>query len=233
MVRGLLAAGCLLGPLPGHPAAPDPAGPSAQLVDSGTFRLYLDGREAGAEDFTIQRVGARDARRTFARGTIAMRDGRVFRTVLQTLGPEMTLSAYQLVLTGTDTATVELLRVGDRLQGTILEPEGERVREYRAGRETLVLEHGVAHHHFVLGRFVGSETPSGSVHVFAPLADEPEATAQIHAGPQTLETEGGPVATTRVRVGPDGRAGTAWFDGSGRLVRVEAPHIGFVAIRQP
>lgn len=210
---------------------PRPA--TAQLVDNGAFRLFMDGVEVGMEEFTIQRVGTGDARRTFARGTVTMRDGRVLRTVLRMVGPTMVLEAYQATLTGTDTAAVEFVRAGDRLQGTIVERQRERMQEYRADPTTVILEEGVAHHYFVLGLHTASGAPAATLHAFAPLSERPEATTEIEAAPHALDLDGTTIETTRVLFGAGDRAGAAWFDGSGRLVRVELFDQGFVALRLP
>ena len=210
-------------------SVPQPA--AAQLVDNGAFRLFVDAVEVGTEEFTIQRVGTGDAQRTFARGNVALHDGRVLRTVLQMVGPTMILEAYQAALTGTDTAAVEFVRAGDRLQGTVVERQRERLREYRADATTVILEEGVAHHYFVLGLHTAAGTPAATLQAFAPLSDRPEATTEIRAAPHTLEMEGTSIETTRVLFGAGERAGAAWFDGSGRLVRVELFARGFVAVR--
>lgn len=206
---------------------------AAQLVDNGVFRLLVDGVEVGMEEFTIQRVGTGDAQRTFARGNVSMSDGRVLETVLQMVGPAMVLQAYRATLTGTDTAQVEFVRAGNRLQGTIVERQRERVREYRADPTTVIFEEGVAHHYFVLGLHTASGNPVATLHAFAPLSDRAEATTEIQAAPDALDLQGTTVETTRVLFGADDRAGAAWFDGSGRLVRVELFAQGFVAVRLP
>ena len=110
---------------------------------------------------------------------------------------------------------------------------GERVREYRARPETVVFEDGVAHHYFVLGAFLVSETPETTLHAFTPLADLPESTLLLRAGPHRLETGGVTIESTQVRLGSGEDAGAAWFDGSGRLVQVSLPRKRFVAVRVP
>ncbi len=204
---------------------------SGQLVDSGRFLLYLNDREVGVEDFTIQRLGSGDAQRTYARGNVTMHDGRVFRTVLQMVGPEMAVAAYQVSLSGADTAVASFVRAGDRLRATVVEPEGERFREHRARPTTVVFDEGVAHHYFVLGLFTAAGDVGRTLHTFAPLSEEPEDTVELRVGPHALDIGGAMVETTRVRLGADDEAGAAWFDGSGRLIRVALPLHGFAAER--
>ncbi len=211
--------------------SPPPA--SGQLVDSGVFRLYLDGREAGTEEFTIHRRGTGGAQETLAMGTVTMRSGRIFKTLLQVQGPGMVLAEYQVSVTGADTAEVRLVRAGNRLRRTVVAPGGERVREFRTRPATVIFEDGVAHHYFVLGAFLGAGAAGTTLNAFTPLADEPESTALLQAGPELLESGGATVETTQVRLGSDEDAGAAWFDGSGRLVRVSLPARGFLAVRVP
>ena len=205
----------------------------SQLVDNGSFRLLVQGEEIGTEEFTIQRLGSGDAQRTFARGQLTMSDGRIFRTVLEWVGPEMAVAAYQATLTGTDSAAIEVLRSGNRFLATVVEPGGERVREYRADPGTAIVEEGMAHHYAVLRRFAASGASGRLLHTFSPLAESPEATLQLTAEAGLLEFAGTTIEATRIRLGSEPDAGAAWFDGSGRLIRVELPASGFLAVRIP
>jgi len=69
-----------------------PEGVRAQRVDQGAFVLYVDGVEAGTEEFTIRREGTGDAQVTLATGTIDMRDGRTVTTILRLMGTGMMLN---------------------------------------------------------------------------------------------------------------------------------------------
>lgn len=214
-------------------AVPSPASVAAQLVDSGVFQLYVDGEPAGTEEFTIHRRGTGGAQEILAMGTVTMRSGRVCKTLLQVQGPGMTVAEYQVSVAGPDTAVISLVRAGNRLTRTIVTPGGERVREYRARSATTIFEDGVAHHYFVLGAFLESGSAGTTLHAFTPLADEPESTLQLQAGPRMLQTGQAAIETTRVRLGTGEDAGAAWFDVGGRLVRVSLPRQGFLAVRVP
>ena len=210
-----------------------PAPGSGQLVDSGVFRLYFDGQEAGTEEFTIHRRGTGGAQETLAMGTVTMRSGRVFKTLLQVQGPGMAVAEYQVSVAGVDAVEVRLVRAGDRLRRTVVAPGGEQVQEYRARPGTVIFEAGVAHHYFVLGALLEGGAAETTLYTFTPLSDEPASTALLLAGPQLLEAGGATIETTRVRLGTGENAGAAWFDGSGRLVRVSLPEAGFLAVRVP
>ena len=203
----------------------------AQLVDRGTFHLTVDGEEAGTEEFTIRRSGTGDAQVTLARATIAMRDGRTVTTVLRVKGPTMILEDYSAFVTGTDTLAVRAVRAGDRLRTRTVAPWGEEVREYRARPSTVLFDEGVAHHYFLLGRFAGGADDGVTLHTVAPLSERAESALELEVGSETILLEGERVEATRIRFGSGDGAGTAWFDGSGRLVRVALPGSGFVAQR--
>ncbi len=201
-----------------------------QLVDRGTFRLVIEGIEAGTEAFTIQRSGTGDAQITLAKGTVTMRDGRRLTTLLSVQGPSLALTRYEAVISGTDTLAIRLFRAGSRIEVRTVAPWGEEVREYRARPSTAIFDDGVAHHYFVLGLLLERED-AGTLHAVAPLSEREEAVAGAEIRPETIQVDGESVEVMRVLVGGGDRARSAWFDGSGRLVRVELPGMGFVAQR--
>lgn len=200
-----------------------------QLVDRGTFLLYVDGVEAGTEEFTIQREGTGDAQVTLATGTVGMRDGRIVTTILRLMGTDMVLNEYSASVGGADTLAVRVLRTGNRLRTRTVTSLGEEERAYRARASSVILDEGVAHHYFVLNAWADA----GSVHALAPLAEREEPAIRLATGSETIQLGGERVATTRIRFDSSDRIGTAWFDGSGRLVRVALEGRRFLAERLP
>lgn len=220
---GPLAAACAL-------LATGPALPVAgQLVDRGTFRILAEGREVGTEDFTIHRRGAGDARTIFARGRISMRDGRELETTLLMVGPDPVLVEYVANQTGADPASVELARAGEHFRALTTDQWGERMRSYRARPATFVLDEGVAHHYFVLGRFVAADSLQRTVHAYRRGAEELEPLEVLGTAQENIERGGEQVEVTRVSFRTRDGAGAAWFDGSRRLVRVALPGGAVVA----
>lgn len=221
------------GLLPALAATAAPADALGQLVDRGTFALHAGGEEAGTEEFTIQRVGTGDAQVTLATGTLSMRDGRVVKTMLRLVGTTMVFSEYEVVsVEGSDTLVMRVVRAGDRLRTRTVAPWGEEAWEYPARATTVVLDDGVAHHHFLLGALLEAHGPDVRIHAVAPLAEMEELSARPEAGPETIEVGGERIETTRIRLSAGGEGRTAWFDGSGRLVRVALAANGFEALRR-
>jgi len=212
-------------------AAAPPSARAAQTTDRGTFLIMVDGLEAGEEEFLIQRSpsGAR------AQGTVTMRDGRKVITFLELTGPALRLASYQASATARDapqdTASVFVAaRPDGALDARMTGPWGEEVREYRTRASTVVLDDGLAHHYFVLATAI-SGGAAGTLHVVAPLARSEEDAVKIEVAAETIRVDGESLEATRVRLGAGDAARSAWFDGGGRLVRVAAPALGFVAQR--
>lgn len=203
-----------------------------QQLDRGRFRLFLDGLEIGTEDFTIQRIGSGDAQETLARAAVRMNDGRVVTTILRTVGPSMAFLDYAAIVRGADTLEVRVLHVGNRLRRVTVAPWGEEEQEFRASPRTMIFDPGVAHHYFVLGGFLARETGDMTLHAFEPRSEREDWAADLHVGSETITLQGEQVEATRVRIVSGDQVRTVWFDGSGRLVRVEVPTDGFVAQRE-
>lgn len=185
------------------------------------------------EEFTIHRRGTGDAQITFASGRVSMRDGRELETFLQVVGPELALVEYAAKETGTDTAEVKLARAGDRLRALTNDQWGRKMRSYRALPATVVLDTGVAHHYFVLGKFAGGESIQQTMHAFARGAEGLEPIVILDAAQENIELGGEQMVATRITFSSGGGTGMVWFDGSRRLVRVTLPADGFVAERLP
>lgn len=205
-------------------------GVSAQTVDQGVFELTLSGEAIGSEEFVIQRTGTGAAQTTLARGTLSL-SGSTVTTQLQVTGPELSVFRYSVQVTGEDARSVNVARTGNRLQARTVAPWGEELREYRATPGTLLLDRGIAHHYFLLGRFL--DRIPGSAHVVSPLAESEETLSGFELDGGTRRVAGEPTEVRILRVQSRGGAREAWFDSSGRLVRVSDEGSGFVAERVP
>ncbi len=214
-------------------AAVAPERAPGQLVDRGTFVLYASGEEVGTEEFTIQRQGTGDAQVTLATGTLTLRDGRIVKTILRLVGTTMVLDEYSASVSGSDTLAVMVVRAGNRLRTRTIAPWGEEAWEYPARATTVIFDDGVAHHYFLLGALLEAYGAEAQIDAVAPLAEMEELTVRPDIGSETIEVGGERVETTRIRLSSEGDSRTAWFDGSGRLVRVTLAGSDFQALRLP
>ena len=200
-------------------AGPRPA--PGQLVDRGTLVLYRNGVEVGVEDFSIHRQGTG----IVATGMVRVRDGPTLTTSLSLAGPEMAPSEYSVVAAGADTTSVRIVRAGRRFRSRRIDSAGEEERVYPIRGASVILDEGVAHLYFVL-----AELAEGSVvHPLVPLEGRLVGAARIERVVVNFRNGGAPTETTRVRLRS---VGEAWFDGSGRLLRVRVDERGLVAERR-
>lgn len=222
----ILAASVLAAALPSAPV-----GAQSILVDEGTFRISLNGVEAGSEDFTIRRAGTGNDATVIAHAVIRLDtgDGRSeLRPLLETIIPEGAASSYQLRVSGAENVELSLALAGRRYVSRIRTDAGEEEREFLARPETRILEQDVAHHYYFL-RDVreGNRAP----------AIVPRTRRQIQIVASSWSDEEIRVGTARVQARRVTFSGgeverVVWYDRQGRVLRVEIPARRYVAERQ-
>lgn len=211
--------------------AASPLAAQSVVVDEGTFAVELQGTQVGTEKFTIRRAGIGEEASVIAQAVIHLDQAEgatELRPLLRTLLPDGNASDYQLKASGVETSDLSLWLNGQRYAARIRTSDGEEEREFLARPGTHVLEQGVAHHYYFLrGAREGSRTP----------VIEPRTRRQLQliaSAPAEEEIRIGSVRVQARRVtftaGDDAR--TVWFDAQGRVLRVEVPAQGYVAVRQ-
>ncbi len=209
-----------------------PRGAAAQnvVLDEGTFRILHGGQQVGTETFTIRRVGSGDDAHVIANGVIQMdlpSGHRELRPLLRA-APDLSLSAYQLEVTGDQVATVAVTAADRRYVARTRSATGEREREFRGGDGTILLDQDVAHQYYFLGPALDR---GGTVSVI-----EPRAGAQVRldvreAGTETLDIGGQSIAARHVVLSGGGQTRDVWFDAQGRVLKVAIPSEQYTAIR--
>jgi len=207
---------------------------SAQSVtmDEGAFRILIDGREAGTETFAIRRSGSGAEAQVIATAEIQMEvpEGRVdLRPALQASGQAMAVSAYQIKVSGHQQEEIYVTLGERRFRTQIRTERGEQEREYRAAEGTLLLDTGVAHQYY----FVNLRFPSegGRVPVIVPREGRQYTLTVSIVGTETIEVAGTGVSARHLRLEGNGGTRSVWVDGEGRVLRVEQPDRGYVAVR--
>lgn len=228
LIRSLLVAG-VAGAVVQAPAL----SAQAVTVDEGEFRIMVDGREVGTETFSIRRSGSGAEAQIIATAEIQMEvpEGRVdLRPALQASGQAMAVSAYQIKVSGYQQEEI-YVTLGDRRFRTQIRTErGEQEREYRAAEGTLLLDTGVAHQFY----FVSLRFPSegGRVPVIVPREGRQFTLTVSVVGQTTVEAAGSRVSARHLRLEGNGGIRELWVDAEGRVLRVEHPEAGYVAIRK-
>src|SRR5262245_44683209 len=124
---------------------------SAQTVvlDEGSFRLQVAGKEVGTETFTIRQNGTGENAVVIAQGPLSLGTAGAEQQLsarLQVSGVAWRPAAYQITVSGQNKEEIAGSVTGSRFSARILSPTGEEMREYVASEGAVVADEGVAHH---------------------------------------------------------------------------------------
>jgi hypothetical protein len=199
------------------------------VLDEGSFRLSVRGSAVGTETFTIRQSGTGATASIVAQGRITLDTGDQTRALLQVDGPGLRPAAYQIEATGMDRLTVRGQAAGNRFRAQVVSSTGETMREYLIAEGAVVLDDGVAHHHYFVATLAARD---GRIPVIVPRQNR-QVTATVRAtGQETIEVGGQRVSARRLAFEPEGLpARTLWVDGQGRVLRLSIPEQGYLAER--
>lgn len=205
-----------------------PAGAQNVTLDEGTFVVYLDGREAGTETFSIRRMGSGTDAKVLANAVVDLGTTEM-RPVLET-GADMAPVLYQNKIAGGEDTEVAVSAAGRRFVARIRSAAGERERELRAQQGAVFLDNNVAHQYYFLSEVVDRQ--GAVVPVVVPRTGEQVSLTVAEVGTETLSIGGQQVPARRVRLEGGGQEHTVWFDAQGRVLRVLIPATRYRAERQ-
>jgi hypothetical protein len=201
-------------------------------IDEGTFRLLVGGREVGVETFTIRQNGVGADAVIIAQGRVALQadGGSEVIANVQLAGAALRPVAYDLELRGEGARRIRGSVSGSRASARTTSSSGETMREYLVTEGAVVVDDGVAHHnHFLAMRAAAGATTTP---ILNPRESRQlQATLRL-AGEEDTSAGGSTVRARRLEVQPaGGDARTVWIDAEGRVLRVEIPARGYVAVR--
>ncbi len=204
-------------------------------VDENAFRIYLNGQEIGREEFSIRQIGSAAPRRLILRGTVDLNDQSgpvLLAPAMAVQGNEMGVSTYHVKVTGAETTDVSVNVSGNRYLLRVVSEAEERLREYRAGPGSVLLEEGVVHHHYLLGPLLQNDRVV-SLSVLSPRAARQERMTLSFVGEEEIRV-GGVLFQGARRFHLEGgvHSRDIWFDDQGRILRLEIPSLGYVAERE-
>jgi hypothetical protein len=222
-VHAALAASALaLAPLAAQPGA----------TDAGTFRVWVNGREAGTEAFTIRQTGSGAGAEYTATGRVTLRleDGTVdLSPRLRAGGLQADPVAYQVDVGGSAPSRIVGNIGGGRVSAKIVTASGEQLREYVAASGAVVLDEGVAHHYY----FLGQRTHAGRVPVIIPRENKQVMATVSSPGEERVTVGGAQVSLFHLVVQPTGGPEAhVWVDALGRVIKVEIPARAYRAERR-
>ena len=200
------------------------------ILDEGTFDIFVEGRHVGTEAFTIRREGSGADALVWANATVSM-DG-VRRSLMRPVVKARTDYSpieYDNTIEGDDVSAVSLDHMGRHFSVRISSAAGEREREIPVRPSTVLLERGVAHHYWFLGDAI--EREGAVVAAVVPRSGEQLRVQVTAVTPETIDAGGGRVDARRVTLATGSDERSVWFDGQGRVLRVDVPAAGYRAVR--
>jgi hypothetical protein len=217
----------ILLPLPGH-------GQNV-AIDENSFRIYLEGEEKGRESFSIRQIGPAAQQQMILRGTVDLDlpEGQVtLAPAMEVRGPDFGVSDYQIKISGAETTDITVRVSGNRFLERIVASSGERLREFRAGPGSILLDQGIVHHYYLLNPFL-PETGAVSLTVLIPRTTRQIRMTLSFVGEEEVRVGGLLVSDARryhLEGGDHPR--DIWIDTQGRVLRLEIPSLSFVAERE-
>jgi hypothetical protein len=202
-------------------------GQGSRITDEASFTISINGRTAGRENFRITSTSRGDVSVYVARADITYGDRKV--------SPELTtaedggLVEYHVTTrTGSTSEKWDGAVTRGRLNATIASGRGTSAREYIVPAGALMLDDDVIHHHW----FLVTRSRSGQMAVVVPRRSGVHTTFTMSTvGSETLQIGTHDLQATHLRASAAGDVHDIWVDRSGRLLKVELPARGLVAVR--
>ena len=196
------------------------------VVDEGSFTLTRDGR-TGREDFRIVRTPSGSGVVLVAAGTAVLGTTRTVTALrTDTLGAPL---AYQLE--GREAGDVRervSVQVGrGRISARAQSSRGESAREYFLKEGILVLDEDVVHQYY----FLALHPERSTVSVVLPRRNVISELRVMNKGDEPIEIAGSRVVARHLGFADGAGERDVWVDTQGRVLRVDAPTLGLVAVR--
>jgi len=205
------------------------AGAQVTIVDEGSFTILKAGQRAGTEVFVIKQTpGAERGMSLVSSATITAGERRVL-PALQTDDRGAPL-AYQIDVRMAGESRERLVgRVGrGRVSAQMHTAGGECAGEIVVSDGARLVDEDVFHHYYFL--VLGNRR--GVVPVIVPRQGEQITLEVVERGAEPVTIGGRALAATRLGVRLNGaHARDVWVDGAGRVLKVEIPARGVVALR--
>ena len=206
-------------------AAPHNAHAQTTMLDEGSFTVTRAGR-TGREDFRVVRVVAASTTALVGSGTMVNGTSRVV-SVLRTDTAGVPLD-FQLEGREANEVRerVTIQATGDRLAARSQSARGESAREYFLRPGMAIFDDAFAHQYFFL-----TLQRRDAVTAVLPRRNE---LAQLHVvakDDEAIEIAGTRVVARHYVISGAGEARQLWTDAAGRVLRVEAKELAFIAVR--
>ncbi len=212
-------------------AAGLPVSAQTGAEDAGTFRIEVNGRQVGTEEFSIRQtgIGANAEIQAAGRVQVLLPTGSLdLAPRLRTSGFQADPVAYEIAIGGDSPRRIVGTVGSGRFSAKIVTPAGEQLREYVASSGATILDEGIAHHYYFLAR----RTRNGTVPILIPRENRQVMAQVVDRGEQQMTIAGTSTTLYHLVVTPDGGEDRhVWVDTLGRVIRVEIPDRNYLAVR--
>jgi hypothetical protein len=204
------------------------------LLDEGTFRIVVSGRDVGSENFSIQQTGAASNRVINARGSVTTdTDGNAeeLHSVLQVAGATLQPMAYNLrILRDSREEQIAGRVVAGRFIAKIVSPTGEELREYLTSDRALLIDQGIVHQYYFLARRV--QEGSMRIPIIIPRQSRQISVQVEQGGEERVSVGNQQITARRLIITPSGdHLVNLWVDDQDRVLRLEIPALNLTARR--
>jgi hypothetical protein len=201
---------------------------TAQLtvVDEGSFTITRDGR-TGREDFRIVRTPSGSGTVLVASGTAVLGTTRIVAALRTDTGGSPL--AYQLEgrEAGDVRERVSVQVARGRISARAQSPRGESAREYFLKDGMLVLDEDLLHQYY----FLALHPDRSTVTIVVPRRNVVVDWRVVSKGDEPIEIAGMRIVARHFAVSDGSSTRDVWFDAQGRVLRVDMPSLGLVAVR--
>ncbi|NJD11516.1 MAG: hypothetical protein FIB01_14145 [Gemmatimonadetes bacterium] len=202
-------------------------------LDEGTYRILIDGTEAGMETFSIRQNGTGADMVVIARGRVVLDTGggsQEIQASIQLAGTALRPAAYDVEVRGTEALRVNGRITGNRASARTTAAAGETMREFLVADGAVFVDEGVAHQYYFVVRRAGSGT--ATIPLISPRGGRQVDAVVSSAGNGTVKIGSVALPATRYLVAPAvGAPSQVWTDSLGRELRVAVPSRNYVAVR--
>lgn len=207
-----------------------PRVPQLDIVDEGSFVLYLNGQRFGREQFSIKRNTAPDGVTLVARSTLTLEGRRIESMVrTDTTGQplEFMIEDYR---DGRLHSRVKGSAVGPRFVEQTSSRGGQSEKEFRLAPGTVMADTESVYQLYFVARTRGIAWVRL---LFPRRLSRDSASITVRSENQEVELGNGRVPARHLIVmNAAGIATDVWLDANGRLLRVAVQSRGFVAVRE-
>lgn len=207
-----------------------PAAAQNTAGHAGEFAVSVNGVAAGTEQFSIQQTGTGENAEILATGRVrlSLPSGTIeLAPRLRASGFRADPVAYEVTVGGTSPRRIVGQIAGGRFSARITSPAGEQMREYVASAGATILDDAIAHHYY----FLVQRVRNGTVPILVPRENRQVMATVEDLGEEMVEIRGARLQLDHIVVRPSGGDDRhVWVDSRSRVIRVEIPAQGYLAI---